>query len=687
MNASGLPEGSLKFLLALLATYPLAMIGCMLPRGVTRHLCDAIFGSLLLQFVFGGAWIYVPISAALTWLALTISLPAFEDRKEAKEGSESELPKLGKTPWWHVAGCSVAFFFLFYRHIMRPDAATDAIDDCAAQMVLVVKLTSLAFAAYDGSKPELAAARAISQAAKEAKGSAHAAKAAHDTYKMDPALKQDTEQKVKASKALSKAARLADQRLATCLPQVPSFLETMGYCLCPQTALVGPSFQPVMYLNGQAAYTVTMGSVERLDNPSTAFSVLPTRIPRVLFLFLSGLFFLGLNAPMTAYVPLESLYNPKTPVPLLGVLGYTVRGAGGSAEDLAIEAASGSPPASVTRGDLPAIALLAYIALVAVRFQYYGVWLLAEGAGVAQGFGFVKDKGSGAKAAKMAADPAEAGPHTAQGAGVGPVSGRQPASVAGGPGSSLSASPSTSSAPSERGAVPGTKIGPGTGSQDGAITKGSWTGISNIDVLQCEFSPSLSTVIRNWNKQVQGWLLKDVYGRFPPGSAMAKFATIGASALWHGFYSGYYVGFFQVILAQEAQAALYKVFKPLLVGASNQGVDGVTFLTWLGSFVGLTTYKQPRMNPDRPHLPMWAVPIACFLVSMVLNYSMAPFPLLYLDRGLGFYTMTGYYLHPFMLAVLVAGPLFGMLWRLLGVGRTGRGKGKGAEAADAKKKQ
>jgi len=50
----------------------------------------------------------------------------------------------------------------------------------------------------------------------------------------------------------------------------------------------------------------------------------------VLFLFISGLFFLGINIPMTGYVPLASLYDPKVPVPLLGVLGYSVRGAGGT---------------------------------------------------------------------------------------------------------------------------------------------------------------------------------------------------------------------------------------------------------------------------------------------------------------------------------------------------------------------
>ena len=368
---------------------------------------------------------------------------------------------------------------------------------------------------------------------------------------------------------------------------------------------------------------------------------------------------------MTGYVPLASLYDPKVPVPLLGVLGYSVRGAGGTQAAQDIEASSGSPPASVMHGDLMMMLLCGWIALVAVRCQYYGAWLLAEGAGVLQGYGFVQ---ADAKVAVIAADPAGAAPHEAPGAGVGPVSGR-PGSVIEA-GSPATTSGSSASSASKAGQRPGDAVGKPIGSGSGSV-KGTWTGISNIDVLQCEFAPSLSTIIRHWNTQVQGWLLKDVYGRFPKGSeSMAKFATLGVSALWHGFYSGYYVGFFQVSLAQQAQAGAYEICKPLLVGASNEGTTGPAFLSYLGSFVGLSTYVPPKLSPGRPHLPMWAMPIACFMASTALNYSMAPFPLLHLERGLGFYTAARYFLHPVLIALAVGGPLVEYVRKALGVGRS-----------------
>ena len=235
VSVSGLSEGSLKFIITVLATYPLASLGSLLPRGTARHLMDIVVGSLVLMFVFGGAWIYVPLSAALTWMALVAMQPS-------ASSVAPSTASLGSTPWWHMAACCVSFFFLFFRHVMRQNAVMDSIDDCAAQMVLVVKLTSMAFAVYDGSKTEREAAIAAGAAVKSSKAAIGAAKEALKTTPKDPELIKRLVKEEKIGRDASRTARTAALRLSACLPSVPSFIETMGYSLCPQTALVGPSF-------------------------------------------------------------------------------------------------------------------------------------------------------------------------------------------------------------------------------------------------------------------------------------------------------------------------------------------------------------------------------------------------------------------------------------------------------------
>ncbi|XP_053966433.1 lysophospholipid acyltransferase 6 [Anastrepha ludens] len=68
-----------------------------------------------------------------------------------------------------------------------------------------------------------------------------------------------------------------------------------------------------------------------------------------------------------------------------------------------------------------------------------------------------------------------------------------------------------------------------------------WDLISNISVLGFEFSANMRDAINNWNCGTNRWLRTIVYERVPKKYGTAL--TFALSAVWHGFYPGYYVTF------------------------------------------------------------------------------------------------------------------------------------------------
>ncbi|ETV66625.1 hypothetical protein H257_16933 [Aphanomyces astaci] len=66
-----------------------------------------------------------------------------------------------------------------------------------------------------------------------------------------------------------------------------------------------------------------------------------------------------------------------------------------------------------------------------------------------------------------------------------------------------------------------------------------WNAVSNVDILGFEFGQSIRDLSRAWNKGTQAWLQRYVYERM--GNSLL--ATYFVSAIWHGFYPGYYLFF------------------------------------------------------------------------------------------------------------------------------------------------
>uniref|UniRef100_K3WUZ5 Lysophospholipid acyltransferase n=1 Tax=Globisporangium ultimum (strain ATCC 200006 / CBS 805.95 / DAOM BR144) TaxID=431595 RepID=K3WUZ5_GLOUD len=104
-----------------------------------------------------------------------------------------------------------------------------------------------------------------------------------------------------------------------------------------------------------------------------------------------------------------------------------------------------------------------------------------------------------------------------------------------------------------------------------------WNGVSNIDILGFEFGESVRDLSRSWNKGTQAWLERYVYAR--TGNSLV--ATYLCSAIWHGFYPGYYLFFLTIPLATAVNRLARRHIRPHFLGPSGSEKDaGVSKLLY-----------------------------------------------------------------------------------------------------------
>ncbi|ETV90917.1 hypothetical protein, variant 2 [Aphanomyces invadans] len=96
-------------------------------------------------------------------------------------------------------------------------------------------------------------------------------------------------------------------------------------------------------------------------------------------------------------------------------------------------------------------------------------------------------------------------------------------------------------------------------SKDGHV-KG-WNGVSNVDILGFEMGQSIRDLSRAWNQGTQAWLQRYVYERMNN----SLLATYFVSAIWHGFYPGYYLFFLSVPLPTAVNRLARSILRPYVV--------------------------------------------------------------------------------------------------------------------------
>jgi len=70
----------------------------------------------------------------------------------------------------------------------------------------------------------------------------------------------------------------------------------------------------------------------------------------------------------------------------------------------------------------------------------------------------------------------------------------------------------------------------------------TWDLVTNVKPMGVELGCNLKESLDQWNKGTMKWLRHVVYDRCSNTSART-FVTYGVSAIWHGFYPGYYLTF------------------------------------------------------------------------------------------------------------------------------------------------
>jgi len=88
--------------------------------------------------------------------------------------------------------------------------------------------------------------------------------------------------------------------------------------------------------------------------------------------------------------------------------------------------------------------------------------------------------------------------------------------------------------------------------------------IENAVLRFSELHPNPREKMKYWNRSVHLWLKYNICLRimssdikiFKNNSQIANFITLMFSSLWHGFYPGYYIGFFQCFFLEQASGFL-----------------------------------------------------------------------------------------------------------------------------------
>lgn len=91
--------------------------------------------------------------------------------------------------------------------------------------------------------------------------------------------------------------------------------------------------------------------------------------------------------------------------------------------------------------------------------------------------------------------------------------------------------------------------------------KPKWDLLSNMDIWSFETCTSMRDAILAWNKTTQVWLRRTAHDRVP--KKYSVIATYALSAVWHGFYPGYYMTFLSGALFTMAARQGRRVVGPI----------------------------------------------------------------------------------------------------------------------------
>ncbi|KAI8832295.1 MBOAT, membrane-bound O-acyltransferase family-domain-containing protein [Chytriomyces cf. hyalinus JEL632] len=124
--------------------------------------------------------------------------------------------------------------------------------------------------------------------------------------------------------------------------------------------------------------------------------------------------------------------------------------------------------------------------------------------------------------------------------------------------------------------------GPSPTNSDVAI----WRRAQNVSILDVEFAQNFKQLFGAWNMKTALWLRNCVYLRMVPfgkkPGPVVTFCTFMVSALWHGFYPGYYFTFALGALFPILARSMRKYLRPLFVDPGSK----IKQYKWVYDFLG-----------------------------------------------------------------------------------------------------
>ncbi|XP_011332945.1 membrane-bound O-acyltransferase domain-containing protein 2 isoform X2 [Ooceraea biroi] len=104
-----------------------------------------------------------------------------------------------------------------------------------------------------------------------------------------------------------------------------------------------------------------------------------------------------------------------------------------------------------------------------------------------------------------------------------------------------------------------------------------WDAVSNVDVYKFETSLNLREAIESWNKGTNLWLRLVMHERAGRNKVLYTYAL---SAVWHGFYPGYYLTFVSGAFFTFAARSVRRYVRPLFLESQRKKTfyDILTFI-------------------------------------------------------------------------------------------------------------
>ncbi|KAI8051194.1 MBOAT, membrane-bound O-acyltransferase family-domain-containing protein [Syncephalis plumigaleata] len=156
-----------------------------------------------------------------------------------------------------------------------------------------------------------------------------------------------------------------------------------------------------------------------------------------------------------------------------------------------------------------------------------------------------------------------------------------------------------------------------------------WNRVINIRIMDYELAESPRTALDSWNIGTNRWLRNYVYLRLASpdkkSTLMATVATFAASAIWHGFYAGYYLTFASGALMTSVARLMRRTFRPIVAPNNSEIVSS-------------------------PSKRIYDI-LGWFITQTTINYIAAPFQLLSFSASLSVWHSNAYVIHIAMIAM------------------------------------